>query len=277
MKKLLIILFSFLFFTSFIFPQVSQKVEKLKAPSREKLNFALDNRYKISDLFLSESFEDTLFPPSGWFTLPFFEGSGWTRETVGSPAPGWSSETISAPASGGNAVAYCTYGDNFFNDQALVTPIIENVQPSDTLAFYMRNQLERPDTIEIYYYYIDSTQNLQYFSTNRAVFYPNSSGVFNTGWLHYSLPLESIISTTSNIGFAFEEYVNNNLSSGGAISLDLVELRRGGIIITIGPTASTNSATNITGTTATLNGTVNPNNSSTDVFFEYGTMGSDSK
>ncbi len=37
------------------------------------------------------------------------------------------------------------------------------------------------------------------------------------------------------------------------------------------PTAATNAATNITENSATLNGTVNPNNSSTDILFEYGT------
>ena len=37
------------------------------------------------------------------------------------------------------------------------------------------------------------------------------------------------------------------------------------------PTVTTNSATNITQNSATLNGTVNPNNSNTNVWFEYGT------
>ena len=37
------------------------------------------------------------------------------------------------------------------------------------------------------------------------------------------------------------------------------------------PSATTNAATNVTGTGATLNGTVNPNGSSTTVFFQWGT------
>lgn len=37
------------------------------------------------------------------------------------------------------------------------------------------------------------------------------------------------------------------------------------------PTATTGSVTNVAGTTATLNGTVNPNGADTNYFFEYGT------
>ena len=43
------------------------------------------------------------------------------------------------------------------------------------------------------------------------------------------------------------------------------------ITIIFAPTVTTSSATNITESTATLNGVVNPNNSSTSVTFEYGT------
>ena len=40
---------------------------------------------------------------------------------------------------------------------------------------------------------------------------------------------------------------------------------------TIPPTATTNAATDISTTTATLNGTINANNGNTAVTFEYGT------
>lgn len=61
------------------------------------------------------------------------------------------------------------------------------------------------------------------------------------------------------------------------ITSDQVYKQNGGLftitgsVYTVPPTSQTNEATNITTTSARLNGTVNPNGYSTDYYFEYGT------
>ena len=59
---------------------------------------------------LSESFEGTTFPPTGWLKISPDGGTGWNRQLNGTtPVPGWTGGTITVPTGGGNATAFCTW------------------------------------------------------------------------------------------------------------------------------------------------------------------------
>ena len=90
---------------------------------------------------INESFEGTIYPPPGWTKLNPDNGTGWNQQILGTiPIPGWTSGSITVPPGGGNKVAFCTWttGGTSSNNQYLVTPQITNVQPNDSLKFYLR-------------------------------------------------------------------------------------------------------------------------------------------
>lgn len=73
---------------------------------------------------LSESFDNSTFPPTGWTKANPLGGTGWEGIAVGTtPIPGWSGGTITSPFSGGS-VAYCTWNTAgpSVSDQYLITP-----------------------------------------------------------------------------------------------------------------------------------------------------------
>jgi hypothetical protein len=268
MKKLLFVLLTQLICVAFIYPQKLHEVGTIKEPVKKTLHLPLSKQYKVFSSSFVESFENTTFPPDGWDSYFYDGGTGWSRQTVGTPLPGWSPGTISTPPGGGNAVAYCTRNNNtIYNDQTLVTPYIQNIQLSDTLFFWVRNQTNRADTIEVYF------SNDSNFVFLGYIYYPDVYGIYNTDWMKWYVPLGKDLNNFSLIGsggyIEFNEYIEDNLTNGGPISLDLVELKSSGN--NNSPGVATNSATNVTSNSAKLNGTVNPNNLSTDVLFEYGT------
>lgn len=260
MKKLL--LFGSLLYITVGYSQDLHKVQEVKDNTTEKVVLNIPKKSGISASSLSESFESTTFPPTGW-TVFTFAGSGWSRETVGTPLPLWEDTEITTPAGGGNAVAYCTYSnDSTFNDQWLVTPLIQDIQSQDTLYFWMRNQIyDYSDTVYIYYT-IDGTN----FNLIGQVNYPEAG---DTNWGKWYLHLGQYITAGSSVYIGFREFLYDNQINGGAISLDLIEIK--GTETSAVPTVTTNNPSNITSSSATLNGAVNPNNSSTTVTFEYGT------
>ncbi len=73
-----------------------------------------------------------------------------------------------------------------------------------------------------------------------------------------------VVSSGSNIGSAGSYYVSNTLNS---VNLGVVTA----LPTVSAPVATTNAATSITSSGATLNGTINANGASTTVTFEYGT------
>lgn len=73
-----------------------------------------------------------------------------------------------------------------------------------------------------------------------------------------------VVSSSSNTGSAGSYYVSNTLNS---VNLGVVTA----LPTILAPTATTNAATSITSSGATLNGTINANGASTTVTFEYGT------
>ena len=176
--------------------------------------------------------------------------------------PVGSSGTITTPPGGGNAVAYCTYNSTTNNnDQSLYTPSIENIQSSDTLFFWTRNQLGIADTIFIYF----SNDSIDIFLG--GVYYPITGA--NTNWQKWYIPLGEMVQVGSSGYIEFNEYIEDNLTNGGAICLDLVQLKS----TSTGspPTVTTGSATSITTTSAVLNGIINPNGLPTTYSFAYGT------
>ncbi|MGB8320483.1 MAG: hypothetical protein WCE54_20285, partial [Ignavibacteriaceae bacterium] len=262
MKKLLPVFSVFFIFLSITYPQQLHKTGIVaKKLSDLKLNLQSDKQSKVSASSFTESFESTAFPPSGWATNINDGGVGWTRQTVGTPLPGWSSRNITAPAGGGNAVAYCTWNTGTtYSNQWLITPLIQNVQPKDTLFFRMRNQFVRKDSIYLYY----SSNDSLFSFTGRGIFYPNAS---DTNWTKWYLEIGQLFTTGSSVYIAFIESVTDRVNNG-PISLDMVEVK--GTQTTAAPIAATNNPTSITSTSATLNGTVNPNNFLTAVSFQFG-------
>ena len=94
-----------------------------------------------------------------------------------------------------------------------------------------------------------------------------------TSWVDHSSPAigsDSII----YVGSWYSIYAING-SSGGLASSPWPMFRHnlrhtGNVLIPIPPTVTTDSATSVTSTSATLNGTINPNGSNTTYYFEYG-------
>ena len=262
MKKYILILFTLLICESLVYSQILKKPDLSNEPLHEKRDLPLDVQQKVSATSFIESFESASFPPSGWNLDNWDGGNGWTRETVGSQLPSWSSGTITAPPGGGNAVAYCTYNSSTtYNDQSLFTPTIENIQSSDTLFFWTRNQLGIADTIFIYF----SNDSIDIFLG--GVYYPISGA--NTNWQKWYIPLGERVPVGSSGYIEFNEYIEDNVIYGGAICLDLVQLNS--TATGSPPTTTTGSATSITTTSATLNGMVNPNGLPTGYVFSYGT------
>lgn len=179
---------------------------------------------------LSESFEVTTFPPTGWIKLSPDGGTGWNRQVNGTtPVPGWQGGVITVPPGGGNAVAFCTWntGGSTSNSQFLVTPQITNVQANDSLKFWLRwwpNNFA--DTVEVLI--STSTPTVPNFTTVVAILGFPAGNTTDTGWIQRRYRLSNFVSPGSNIYIAFREKVANNVNDGASISLDLVEVTTSG-------------------------------------------------
>jgi hypothetical protein len=177
-----------------------------------------------------ESFEDATFPPPGWIKLNPDGGSGWDRQTVGtSPIPGWNGGTITAPTGGGNAVAFCTWntGGTTANDQWLVTPQITNVQPNDSLIFWMLI----PGYTSAYSENVDilistTGTNPSNFTIPVALLTFPANNI-DTLWKRYAYKLGDFVTAGSNIYVGFREHVADNFNEGAAVLLDLVQVKEG--------------------------------------------------
>lgn len=170
----------------------------------------------------SESFEGA-FPPPGWTKLSPDGGTGWNKQISGTtPVPGFNGGAISVPAGGGNACAFASYvnGGSSSNDQWLITPQLMNVQPNDTVRFWLRYW---PNSFA-------DTLNLRISTTvpnNTAAFNVNVGNVncpvgSDTTWRSYFFRIGSLVPAGSNIYVAFREVVQDNQTNGSTFSLDLV-------------------------------------------------------
>lgn len=173
---------------------------------------------------LNESFEGTTFPPAGWIKQSTFSNTGWTRQTAGTtPLPGWTgTASITTPVGGGNACAYVTYGDvGVSNNEWLITPQITNVQPGDSLTFWLRYIVPTyADSFEVKI----STTTQTIAAMNISVFKKRFSGVTDTGYIKYGFVIGALVPPGSNIYIGFREMVLDNLNDGSAFTLDLVHV-----------------------------------------------------
>jgi hypothetical protein len=172
---------------------------------------------------INESFEGTIYPPPGWTKLNPDNGTGWNQQILGTtPIPGWTSGSITVPPGGGNKVAFCTWttGGTSSNNQYLVTPQITNVQPNDSLKFYLRYW---PDSFRDSFEVLISTDTPVASNFTTVVFQKNfavNSG--DTNWTQYKFSIGNLVAMGSNIYIAFREVAADNFNDGASFSLDLV-------------------------------------------------------
>ncbi len=160
-----------------------------------------------STTILSETFDATTFPPTGWSTANPDGGTGWNRGEVGTtPIPGWNGGIITSPFAGAG-VAYCTWntGGEFSSDQYLITPQI-TLPAGQRLDFWLQKW---PDA------YMDSVQVLISTTGNQAEDFTTVLADYilpwytgNTEWAHHSIDLSAY--SGQAVYLAFREYSASN-------------------------------------------------------------------
>ncbi len=188
-----------------------------------------------------ESFEGSTFPPPGWKKMAH-EGApfGWIASSVGSTVLGFPPppDTVDAPPGGGNKVTFAAFwtGDldgqvstGNANDQWLITPQLKDVQPGDSLKFYLKYfgftfptiQQSFLDTLDVL---ISTTvrDSMTNFSVQVDVlpFATDSS----RQWVQYKYALTDFVAPGSDIYIAFREHIANTATEGDVLFLDMVEL-----------------------------------------------------
>ncbi|RPI18617.1 MAG: T9SS C-terminal target domain-containing protein [Ignavibacteriae bacterium] len=170
---------------------------------------------------INESFEGTTFPPAGWIKINVATGaSGWYRVLAGvAPVPGFSGGSITVPSGGGNAVAFCNHvtGGISTNDQWLITPLLTNITASGSLSFWLRKYGTFIDHMDIKI----STTTPTVAAMNVTVANLNFTAS-DSGWVHYTYPIGTLVSSGSNIYIGFRQWVTNAIYDGSSFSLDLV-------------------------------------------------------
>ncbi|MFA7360925.1 MAG: T9SS type A sorting domain-containing protein [Candidatus Kapaibacterium sp.] len=176
---------------------------------------------------LSESFEGVTFPPAGWTKITPTTGAGYNRQTAGTtPVPGFQGGTMSVPVGGGTALGFCNYitgtagglGSGL-SDQWLITPQITNVQPNDSLTFwiwkfgnYKENMIVRLST---------TTPTVAGMSIRI-----DSIGfaAADSGWVQKKYRIGNLVPAGSNIYIGFREWVTSADVDGASLGLDLVNV-----------------------------------------------------
>ncbi len=178
---------------------------------------------EINSSGIFESFEGSVFPPSGWTKVNVANGStGWEKHTSGeSPVPGFNYGSITVPPGGGNAVAFCNYltGGTNNNDEWLITPQIINVQSNDSLIFWLRKYGGFTDHMDIK---ISTTSPAPAAMTVTVALLAFSSS--DSGWINYKYKIGTLVSPGSNIYIGFRQWVSSTTNAGASFSLDLVHV-----------------------------------------------------
>jgi len=164
---------------------------------------------------LSESFEGT-FPPAGWAKFSPLGRTGWEKQTFGTtPIPGFLGGSITTPTGGGSACAFVTYTSSAQNIEWLMTPQITNVQPDDSLKFWLRFWPEQyPDSFLVKV--STTTQTVAAMTT--TLWAKRFNGAADSGWMQFKFRMGSTVPAGSNIYLGFLESFND----GASFSLDLV-------------------------------------------------------
>ncbi|MCK6605503.1 MAG: T9SS type A sorting domain-containing protein [Ignavibacteriaceae bacterium] len=185
-----------------------------------------------SDNQVNESFEGASFPPAGWLKFNVQGSDGWTTINVGTtPIPGWTGGSATpATADAGTKMAYTTY-DNVAtnNDHWLASPQVLNVQPGDSIMFWLRKYSSAySDNMDIKISTTVQNNAAAYTTTVAALVFPVGP---DTGWrmLKYAIP--NSVPAGSNIYVGFRSWVIDNINNGGAFFLDLVKI--GGVVVPV--------------------------------------------
>ena len=168
---------------------------------------------------LNESFEGTTFPPAGWAKFSPLERIGWERYLVGDEigfGNGFENSVIIECPGGGNAVSYVEYTyPAAQNVEWLVTPQITNVQPGDSLTFWLRYFPQQyPDSFLVKV--STTTQTVEAMTTTLEA--RRYSGPADSGWVKHKIRIGSSVPAGSNIYIGFLE----SFYDGASFSLDLV-------------------------------------------------------
>jgi hypothetical protein len=171
---------------------------------------------------LAESFESTTFPPAGWVKITPTGGAGWNRQLYGTtPVPGFNGGTIIPPpvSGAGTAAGFANYatGGSTSCDQWLITPQIMNVQPNDSLSFWLWKFGNYVDQFQVKI--STTTPNVAGMTVTVAIL-PYAAA--DSGWTKYSYNIGSLVPAGSNIYVGFREYVANSSIDGASFVMDLV-------------------------------------------------------
>lgn len=216
-----------LFLSGFILENNSSLIKSFNG---NKFDYNSQNKITKTKLLfplstLSESFESSTFPPSGWVKVTPTNGSGWYREIAGNyPVPGLSIGYIITPTGGGSGVAFCNYltgshpqGQGASN-QWLISPKLVNIQPGDSLSFWLRKFGHYMDHFQIMISTTTQTVGAMTVVLDTLTFYANDSG-----YVFHKYEIGSLIPSGSNIYIGFHEWVENAAVQGATFSLDLVK------------------------------------------------------
>ncbi len=172
---------------------------------------------------LSESFEGVTFPPAGWTKIQVAAGAtGWERQVAGTtPVPGFNGGSIICPVGGGTAVAFCNYltGGSSSNDEWLITPQITNVQPGDSLTFWLRKFGNYVDHIDVKI--STTTPTVAAMTTTVQVL---NFAAADSGYIQYKYNIGSLVPAGSNIYIGFRQWVLDAFNDGASFCLDLVRV-----------------------------------------------------
>jgi hypothetical protein len=174
----------------------------------------------VSAQTLSEDFESTTFPPTGWSIQSPDGGTGWARVAAGlTPIPGWQGGVVTtAPVNGGMGVAFCTWttGGTASNDQYLITKQFTPVT-GDFFNCWIRKFGAFADNLVIKVS-ITGNQVADFTSNLDSIHYLAA----DSGYQYVSYDLSNFVG--QSIYIAFRETVVDNVNDGAAIFVDNVHV-----------------------------------------------------
>lgn len=168
---------------------------------------------------INETFEGSIFPPTGWSIQRPDGGTGWDTIRLGAtPVPGFNGGFVTSLDTSNKKMVYCSYttGGVTSNNQYLITPQI-SIQANYNLSFWMRKFGNNTDTLRVKI--STTTSDVASFSSTLATI---GFSVSDSGWIQYTYPLQMYIG--QQIYLAFNESVNDNSIDGAALFIDNVEI-----------------------------------------------------
>ncbi|MCP5063434.1 MAG: T9SS type A sorting domain-containing protein [Ignavibacteriae bacterium] len=186
----------------------------------------------------------------------WFQGNLY--ETNFSAFDGLANDYVASDWEGGNSSSLL--------DHWLISPKI-TVSDNDTISFWIQSPVTSfEDSISVHLS-LDGGANISDFSL-----------AYDDGSLtqRYLVPQGNWVNwrgilPEGNIRFAIRHHSADTDSYAWYLGVDLVEVLSSSIIIAISPFVTTDVVSDVTETSVTLNGSINPNGATTTYIFEYGT------